>query len=129
MTTALKTLAHIEPYPTPNIIDQDLGEILNTVGFVDSIYFGGWNYNPEVRRYPRYLEFYRGQSEIVRRFREEGGNTMNLPQPPTAISTLGRMVAAVARAACTGWARKFRQSVSSSPRPSAHRGSACCVRR
>ncbi len=64
----LETLVHIEPYPTPNIIDQDLGEILNTVGFVDSIYFSGWNYNPEVRRYPRHLDFYRDQALLVRRF-------------------------------------------------------------
>lgn len=69
----IKTLVHIEPYPTPNIIDQDLGEILETVGFVDSIYFSGWNYNPEVRRYPRHLDFYRDQALLVRRFCAERG--------------------------------------------------------
>ena len=69
----LRTLVHMEPYPTPNIVDQDLGKILDSIGFADSIYFGGWNYNPEVRRYPRYLDFYHRQSEIVRRFREERG--------------------------------------------------------
>ena len=35
-----KIWASIEPYPTPNLIKQDLLEILNRVNFVDKIIFG-----------------------------------------------------------------------------------------
>lgn len=64
----LHTWVHIEPYPTPNIITQDLRPILEAVAFADSISFEGWNYNPLVRKYARYREFYREQSEIVADF-------------------------------------------------------------
>ncbi|MDP3178342.1 MAG: radical SAM protein [Spirochaetaceae bacterium] len=40
-----RTLAHIEPYPSPNILLQDIGKLLDAVGFVDKIFFGRWNYN------------------------------------------------------------------------------------
>ena len=36
------TYAHIEPYPTPNIMEQDFNALLNALLFVDSIYFSGW---------------------------------------------------------------------------------------
>lgn len=62
------TLVHIEPYPTPNIIEQDLGELLDTVSFADEIWFGGWNYNNLAKQYPGYSEFYEEQSAIVNRF-------------------------------------------------------------
>lgn len=57
------TLIHMEPYPTPNIICQDLGAILEAVGFVDSLYFSGWNYNAEVRKFAPRGEFYRDMAE------------------------------------------------------------------
>ncbi|HWR11282.1 MAG TPA: radical SAM protein [Rectinemataceae bacterium] len=63
-----RTLVHMEPYPTPNFIEQDLGEILKAIGFADSVYFGGWNYNAEARGYPRYREFYQERTKIVRDF-------------------------------------------------------------
>jgi hypothetical protein len=34
----------MEPYPTPNLIKQDLMEILEAVSFVDKIVFGRLNY-------------------------------------------------------------------------------------
>lgn len=34
-----KTWVSIEPYPTPNIIEQDVLEILNAVSFTDKIIF------------------------------------------------------------------------------------------
>ena len=40
-----KTWVSIEPYPTPNLIDQSLTEILEAVSFVDRIIFGRTNYN------------------------------------------------------------------------------------
>jgi DNA repair photolyase len=68
-----RTLVHIEPYPTPNVIVQDLSEILAEVAFVDHIYFSGWNYNPRVPRDRAAEAFYRAQSRIVRRFCAEHG--------------------------------------------------------
>jgi DNA repair photolyase len=63
-----RTLVHIEPYPTPNIIKQDLLEILETVDFADEIWFGGWNYNNRIKEYQDHKEFYREQSDIVSHF-------------------------------------------------------------
>lgn len=62
------TLVHIEPYPTPNIISQDLTELLEEVSFADEIWFGGWNYNNIVKQYPDHAKFYNEQSAIVSRF-------------------------------------------------------------
>ncbi len=53
-----KTWVSIEPYPTPNIINQDLYELLNSVRFTDRIIFGRMNYNSVVTKYPEYKNFY-----------------------------------------------------------------------
>ena len=63
-----KTLVHIEPYPTPNIVEQDIEVILEAIAFVDEIFFSGWNYNSRVKAFPDYLEFYRAQAALVKRF-------------------------------------------------------------
>jgi DNA repair photolyase len=63
-----RTLVHIEPYPTPSVIVQDLSEILAEVTFVDHIYFGGWNYSSRVPRDRAAEEFYRQQRSTVRSF-------------------------------------------------------------
>ena len=63
-----RTYAHIEPYPTPNIVAQDLGEILDAVGFVDELFFGRWNYNPIVNACGDAEPFYRVQADLVRSF-------------------------------------------------------------
>lgn len=68
-----QTLVHIEPYPTPNIVEQNLEDILNTIQFVDHIYFSGWNYNNQVKQFLYYQEFYRDQASLVRRFCYEHG--------------------------------------------------------
>lgn len=68
-----RTLVHIEPYPTPNIIEQDLRVMLEAVAFVDHVFFGGWNYNRRVSDYPGADTFYREQATIVRRFCEMNG--------------------------------------------------------
>jgi DNA repair photolyase len=65
---ARHTLAHIEPYPTPNILKQNLEDILEAVGFVDQIYFSGWNYNNIVHEFPEYRQFYRNQSGLALSF-------------------------------------------------------------
>jgi len=67
------TYAHVEPYPTPNLIAQDLAAILEEVGFVDRIYFGGWNYNALATGFPDRRGFYECQAEIVGLFCAERG--------------------------------------------------------
>lgn len=53
-----KTWVSIEPYPTPNIIEQDFAKILNSISFVDKIIFGRLNYNPKVSQYKNYQAYY-----------------------------------------------------------------------
>ena len=71
--TERRTLVHIEPYPTPNIIEQDLRTILEAVSFVDHIFFSGWNYNTRVSKFPESARFYRRQTDLVQRFCMERG--------------------------------------------------------
>lgn len=66
----LKTWVSIEPYPAPNIVSQDLLELLEKVKFVDKIVFGSWNYNPLVSAYPNKKKFYLDCSETLRKFCE-----------------------------------------------------------
>lgn len=68
-----RTRVHIEPYPTPNIFDQDLGKLLGAVDFVDELFFSGWNYNPSARAFPGREAFYQGQAAQVRNFCGERG--------------------------------------------------------
>jgi DNA repair photolyase len=67
----IKTWVSIEPYPTPNIIEQDFSKILNTVGFVDKIIFGRLNYNSDVTKYKQHDEYYRRLTEQVINFCNE----------------------------------------------------------
>ncbi|MCL2638394.1 MAG: radical SAM protein [Oscillospiraceae bacterium] len=63
-----KTWVSIEPYPTPNIIEQELNEILEAVSFVDKIIFGRTNYNKEISSYKKHKAFYNELSEVVIEF-------------------------------------------------------------
>lgn len=54
----MKTWISIEPYPTPNIIEQDFDKILEKVSFVDKIVFGRLNYNSMVSKYKDHKAFY-----------------------------------------------------------------------
>lgn len=47
-----KTWVSIEPYPTPNFIEQDLNEILEAISFCDKIIFGRLNYNKKCLNTP-----------------------------------------------------------------------------
>lgn len=53
-----KTWVSIEPYPTPNILEQDYNEILEEIKFTDKIIFGRLNYNKKVTEYKGYKEFF-----------------------------------------------------------------------
>jgi DNA repair photolyase len=68
-----KTWVSIEPYPTPNIIEQELSEILESVSFVDKIIFGRTNYSKKVSSYKGHKAFYNELSEEVIEFCETNG--------------------------------------------------------
>ena len=53
-----KTWISMEPYPTPNMAEQDLHELLETVSFVDRIIFGRTNYNKTASSYEEHRAFY-----------------------------------------------------------------------
>lgn len=53
-----KTWISMEPYPTPNLVEQDLGTILEEVKFVNKIIFGRTNYSKEVSAFRDHKDFY-----------------------------------------------------------------------
>ena len=63
-----RTWVSIEPYPTPNIIEQDLNEILEAVSFVDKIIFGRTNYSTKVTEFKSKESFYNFCSKAVLSF-------------------------------------------------------------
>ena len=64
-----KTWVSMEPYPTPNLIEQNLQAILETVKFVDKIIFGRTNYCKEITRgYPQHKLFYNEKAKEVINF-------------------------------------------------------------
>mgnify|MGYP000265343292 CR=1 FL=1 len=64
----LKTWVSMEPYPTPNIIKQDIREILNEISFVDKIVFGKWNYSRNPSQFLHYKNFYNSMAYEVINF-------------------------------------------------------------
>lgn len=66
-----KTWVSIEPYPTPNIIEQSLEDILKKLVFVDKIIFGQLHYNKAVSDYKHGVEFYNKCAKAVRSFCSE----------------------------------------------------------
>lgn len=66
-----KTWVSIEPYPTPNIIEQNLITILDKIKFVDKIIFGRTHYNKIISEYKEYKEFYNIEAKKVIEFCEE----------------------------------------------------------
>lgn len=67
----LKTWVSMEPYPTPNIVKQNIKDILNEISFVDKIVFGKWNYNKRISEQASYKEFYNSMSGYVLNFCEK----------------------------------------------------------
>ena len=68
-----RTWVSIEPYPTPNLIEQDLQDILDAVNFVDKIIFGRTNYCKEVNAYKQHKAFYNKLAVQVTEFCEQNG--------------------------------------------------------
>lgn len=65
------TWVSIEPYPTSDIIEQDIYELLESVSFVDRIVFGRWNYGK--LNYPEHEKFYLEMASKVIEFGEKKG--------------------------------------------------------
>lgn len=68
-----KTWVSIEPYPTPNIIEQNLKDILDSISFVDYIVFGRWNYNRTISQYPNKNRFFNECAKLVINYCESHG--------------------------------------------------------
>lgn len=73
-----KTWVSIEPYPTPNIIQQDLKVLLNAVGFTDRIIFGRMNYNKTVTEFRDHKSFFNACAVIVADFCREQGIALHI---------------------------------------------------
>jgi len=69
----LKTWVSMEPYPTPNLVKQDLKTILNEIKFVDKVIFGKLNYNVKVTEFENNKSFYDNCANIVAGFCEKYG--------------------------------------------------------
>ena len=63
-----KTFVAIEPYPTPNIIEQSLQELLQAVSFVDKIIFGRTNYSKKATAFKHNRNFYNFCTKQVLKF-------------------------------------------------------------
>jgi DNA repair photolyase len=63
----------IEPYPTPNIVKQNISSILENISFVDKIIFGRLNYNKQVSEYEEAKEFFNKTAKEVITFCKEKG--------------------------------------------------------
>lgn len=68
-----KTWVSIEPFPTPNIVGQDLQVLLEEVSFVDRIIFGRMNYSTEVTAYTQHKQFFNDRAAEVIAFCNERG--------------------------------------------------------
>ena len=69
----LKTWVSMEPYPTPNLVKQDLQKILKETSFVDKIIFGRLNYNAKSNQFGINGDFYHICAEIVIKFCKNNG--------------------------------------------------------
>lgn len=66
-----KTWVSIEPYPTPNFIEQNITDILKEVSFCDKIIFGRIHYNKKASEYKSHREFFNKTAKIVVDFCKE----------------------------------------------------------
>jgi DNA repair photolyase len=69
----LKTWISMEPYPTPNYVQQDIEKILKEISFVDKIVFGRWNYNGFTSYFKDNKRFYNESAYKVIKFCRENG--------------------------------------------------------
>lgn len=75
-----KTWVSIEPYPTPNFIEQDINVILKELSFVDKIIFGRLNYNAKVSQYKDYKNFFNNMANLVIEFCQENNKQYHIKE-------------------------------------------------
>lgn len=75
-----KTWVSMEPYPTPNFIEQDIYEILEAISFCDKIIFGRLNYNKKVSEYKNHKEFYNKLTAQVISYCEKHGKKYHIKE-------------------------------------------------
>ncbi len=68
-----KTWVSVEPYPTPNLITQDISSILKIISFTDKIIFGRTNYSKEITSYSNHKAFYNKEAQSVIDFCQDRG--------------------------------------------------------
>ena len=73
-----KTWVSIEPYPTPNFIEQDLNKILDAISFCDKIIFGRLNYNKKVSEYKDHKAYFNELAERVIAYCETNGKQYHI---------------------------------------------------
>jgi DNA repair photolyase len=92
----LKTWVSMEPYPTPNLVDQDLEDILESISFTDKIVFGKLNYNVKSNTFKDNEVFYENCAKEVVNFCKKEGIThhikfgtrqRDIPQTATIFNT------------------------------------------
>ena len=69
----LRTWVSMEPYPTPNLVKQNLLKILDKIKFVDKIIFGKLNYNVKVTEFQDNKDFYEDCANTVIEFCKQNG--------------------------------------------------------
>ncbi len=67
------TWISMEPYPTTNLVEQDIATLLEAVSFADKIIFGRTNYSKTVTAYAEHKTFYNEQAQTVIAFCDEHG--------------------------------------------------------
>lgn len=85
-----KTWVSIEPYPTPNILIQDLKEILDAISFVDRIIFGKLNYNVKSSQFEWADEFYESNAKEIVNFCKKNKISCYIKHGTTNNSKIGR---------------------------------------
>ena len=73
-----KTWVSIEPYPTPNFIEQDLNKILEAISFCDKIIFGRLNYNKKVSEYKDHKAYFNKLAEQVIAYCQTNGKQYHI---------------------------------------------------
>lgn len=73
-----KTWVSMEPYPTPNFIEQDLNEILESISFCDKIIFGRLNYNKKVSEYKDHKAYFNELAEQVIAYCQANGKQYHI---------------------------------------------------
>jgi DNA repair photolyase len=96
--TGFKTCVSIEHYPTPNIIKQNIADILDALSFVDKIIFGRLNYNSKSSKYKNSKEFFNEMAAQAIAFAKKHGKKYHIKKGTVTKSS--RYITTYPMAAC-----------------------------